>query len=421
MKQTTTTEIARALKTAQANELISDQDTSVIFIDQSIISDRVMRLKKSFPDSTLHAVAIKSNPLAVALKLLVGMGVGLEAASVTEVIMASDAGARNDQIVFDSPAKTKSEIEFLRENYPGIRINADSLEELSRYAKSESKFSLGLRINPEVESKTTKSMNVGGAYSKFGQRLTSANRDAVVESCLHWEDLDCLHFHIGSQHQKLEPVFEAANILVELAESINDRAGYKKVTTIDIGGGFPVNYHNGPSFLIEDYASALAENCPALMDGTYQLITEFGRYVHASAAWVATQVEYVKNVTDNEQIAIVHVGADMFLRECYNPDDWHHRHFVLDPHFGQKTEGHNACVDFAGPLCFGGDFVIRKSNLPRVNIGDWLVVLDSGANTFALWSRHCSRPFPKVILDGQESFEVIKPRETYDSVKRFWE
>ena len=148
--------------------------------------------------------------------------------------------------------------------------------------------------------------------------------------------------------------------------------------------------------------------------------------LHAHAGWVATKIEYVKKTPSNKQIAIAHVGADMFLRECYNPDDWHHNHFVLNPDFSCKAKSENTAAnkkvrtDFVGPLCFGGDFFIRDSKLSEVAADNWLVIQDIGANSFALWSRHCSRPFPKVILIRQQAFSIAKPRESYESIAQFW-
>ena len=144
--------VRAALVESRAQGLIDEADTSVIFIDMDITEDRVSRLKAAFPKSTLHAVAIKSNPLASVLKFLVQLDTGLEAASLSEVRMAVDAGASLDRIVFDSPAKTRQEIEYLRKNYPGVRINADSLDELKRYPTRDSKLRLGLRVNPNVNS-----------------------------------------------------------------------------------------------------------------------------------------------------------------------------------------------------------------------------------------------------------------------------
>jgi diaminopimelate decarboxylase len=115
-----------------------------------VINDRLDRLKNAFPDDALHAIPIKTNPLFFILQNIVSRGLGLEAASMEEVLLAINAGTEASRIVFDSPAKTRQEILHLRDHCRGIRINADSLDELERYPKRDSGFRVSLRINPNV-------------------------------------------------------------------------------------------------------------------------------------------------------------------------------------------------------------------------------------------------------------------------------
>ena len=185
---------------------------------------------------------------------------------------------------------------------------------------------------------------------------------------------------------------------------------------------FPVNYGGGEPYRIEHYADRLQHDCPELFDGTFGLITEFGRYVYANAAWAVSRIEYVKRTADHTTL-ITHAGADMFLRECYNPDDWQIRMSVMDG-AGQFQTGGRIPTDVAGPLCFGGDVLARGVELPDTRSSDRVVLHDIGANTFALWSRHCSRPFPKVLglrsVDRDFGVEIIKARESYESIVAFW-
>jgi len=86
----------------------------------------------------------------------------------------------------------------------------------------------------------------------------------------------------------------------------------------------------------------------------------------------------------------------MSLRECYNPNDWHHEISIVN------NEGHLKRADekdyaIAGPLCFGGDMLEKNRSLPSIEIGDYVFIHDSGANTLSLWSRHNSRQMPKII------------------------
>ena len=408
---------------AQNNGLIDVDDTTIIVFDFAVLADRVERLKTHFPPGALHAIAIKTNPLAAILRFLATQQVGLEAASLAEVIMAGKVLPENEHIVFDSPAKTASDIAYLQQHHPGCYINVDSLEELALYPQQNSQFPLGLRINPLVETDSPDYLSVAGRSSKFGVPLHK--RKEILEAFAHWDGLQGLHLHIGSSFKDLQPSVQAIGKVLHLAEEINQELGRKQVTTIDIGGGFPVNYRDGAPYEIETYATRLREHFPQLWSGAYQVITEFGRYVHANAAWALSRVEYIKPFPGGENV-VIHAGADMFLRESYQPGDWHHHLYVMTSEgtvkqdVRQKTQS-----NIAGPLCFGGDFLDRRRSLPSVNPGDWLMIADVGANTFSLWSRHCSRPFPKVLgFDSrypQKNPHILKERESYEALLRFWE
>jgi len=400
--------------------LIDSNDTLVIFMDLSILEDRIERLKQSFGSNTLHAIAIKTNPMSFVLKHLADMQVGLEAASFGEVCLAENAGLMSERLVFDSPAKTEWEIAELRSRFRGARVNADSIDELNRYPTVASGLRIGLRINPLVQTNTISYMSVSDEHSKFGESIVQ--RSEIIDACNQWQDLDCLHLHIGSQVTNLNRTVDAVRKILELGQEINDRAGKRKISTIDIGGGFPVNYGLGDPFRVEEYAFALSERCPELFDGRFNLITEFGRYVHANACWAVANIEYVKPIPGSFNL-ITHAGADLFLRECYNPGDWFHKIFLLDRN-GFEKYGEDQKVNIAGPLCFGGDFVERNIEIPKATPGDHIVFCDVGANTFSLWSKHCSRQFPKVITfnsrNGLNDFRIGKQRETFDSIIDFW-
>lgn len=419
-------DFSRYYTLATDKKLISEEDTLVIFFDLAILEDRINILKQNFPSDSNHAIAIKTNPLSFILKYLVSLGCGLEAASNTEVFLAKNANLANHLIVFDSPAKTALEIRELSIACQGLHINADSLQELKLYPKQASGFTLGLRVNPVIENDAISYMNVSGEEAKFGESIHK--KQDIIDAFLEWQDLVCLHVHIGSQYSDLDPCINAIRVVVDLANEINDYSlsqdNKKKVTTIDIGGGFPVNYNsNEEPFYIEQYVEKLGEVCPELFSGGYKLVTEFGRYVHANAAWAVTEIEYVKPAADISNI-ITHAGADMFLRECYNPGDWYHELHVLTANGELKETNERSNTNIGGPLCFGGDFLDRDRRLPKINATDKLVIQDVGANSFSLWSRHCSRQFPKVIayssLKNGEDMHIAKQRESVEKLIEFW-
>ena len=63
----------------------------------------------------------------------------------------------------------------------------------------------------------------------------------------------------------------------------------------------------------------------------------------------------------------------------------------------ERLENGDQLTDIAGPLCFAGDYLQKDTNLNQLNEGDYLLMLGTGSNAYALWSRHCSRAIPKII------------------------
>ena len=147
------------------------------------------------------------------------------------------------------------------------------------------------------------------------------------------------------------------------------------------------------------------------------------------------QLPSLDDVDDNFQrcIAITHAGADLMLRTAYCPSTFPHR-FVHLPSLelhGLTSEKEKCSVTIAGPLCFSGDVVASDLALSSVPLpGDFFLVLDAGANTISLFSRHCSRPAPvvyafrRIFCDDNSSSELrivcIKQQETEEDLMKFW-
>ena len=170
-----------------------------------------------------------------------------------------------------------------------------------------------------------------------------------------------------------------------------------------------------------EYQTMLKEKLPELFNGQFRLITEFGRYIYANTGWVASKVEYVKR-EKGYNIIMTHVGADLLLRKCYNPDDWHHQITLVDKTGKLKTGIAENKYIVAGPLCFAGDIIARDIELPEAEEGDYILIHDTGAYTLSMWSRYNSRQIPKVIGydEGAKTFEVLNTRESKEDLLRFW-
>lgn len=421
-------EMSSAFKKALKNKTVTHpDDTAIVFYNLSSIQERIIDLQNLFPPNTLHAIAVKANPLTKILSGIKTMGVGAEVASLPELHLAEKAGFTPETIVFDSPAKTKAEIEYALK--AGVHINADSFDELDRIGKilesGPSKSKIGVRINPQVGTGNIKSTSVAGAISKFGIPVND-NREEIIAYFMKYEWLRAIHVHIGSQGCPVPLIIDGIRKVLDLAIEVNEKLkrhlNQNLIDTYDIGGGLPVSYHPGINPVsIEQYAEMLKTSCPELFNDQFRLITEFGRYIHANAGWVASKVEYVKRETDYN-IIMTHVGADLLLRKCYNPDDWHHHITVTDKNGHLKTGSDTIKYMVAGPLCFAGDVIAWNLELPVTEEGDYILIHDTGAYTLSMWSRYNSRQMPIVIgySDENDAFEILKERESKEDLFEFW-
>ncbi|WP_235299263.1 type III PLP-dependent enzyme domain-containing protein [Portibacter marinus] len=352
-------------------------ERSLYVYSRELLNDRLNHLKSVFPAGTNHAVAIKSNSHPEVLAEITQQGCGLEAASYEEVLLAAQANCPFDKIVFDSPVKTVQEIESCAKNYPGMTINANCFEELNRL-KGMMEVNVGIRINPLVDIESPGIYNVSHTGSKFG--IPISQRSEIVQYALKMDNVSGLHIHAGSEIGSRVNHIKAISSVVQIAEEIASKG--KKLEFIDIGGGISASLEG-----LESFFQALIAHSPEILN--YQIITEYGRFVQTHCAFVISKVEYLLSRSETD-IALIHVGADLFPREIYSSAPPHHDYLVINQE-GQLKLGNEKKYDIGGPLCFSGDFLKRGIELPEIDAGDFIIITDAGANSLSMWSSHCSR------------------------------
>ncbi len=402
--------------------LIADghlENERALFVhDLDLMIDRVHMMQQAFPENALHGIAVKANPLVSILTALIDAGAGLECASIEEVELSLAAGCEPEKIIFDSPAKTHDEIQYALEL--GLYLNVDNFDELERVAKlrkHDSRARVGFRVNPEVGSGSIAITSVANAWSKFGVSLSQYEEELLAAFLRHaW--LDGLHVHIGSQGCNLQQLVEGVSRVDIFRQKLQTQLG-RKILHVDIGGGLPTVYRDTRQpLMLDEYVKQLRDQVPAIFSPDTRILTEFGRSVHAQCGWAVSRVEYCK-VAGQSHLAVLHLGADAFMRPVYNPNDWPHEYLVLNPD-GSLKQGATQAVNLVGPLCFGGDILAKDVMLPKIDEGDWVIVRDCGAYTLSLWSRHCSRALPKVLAWSDTGVSVLKHAEGVQRVVDFW-
>lgn len=221
---------------------------------------------------------------------------------------------------------------------------------------------------------------------------------------------------------------------------------------VDIGGGLSTTYkeeEEPKSFEYGKYRDELNQLVPELFTGQYRVITEFGRSLFLKAGFSVTRVDFIKDwVPDIKPIVLTHVGTNQFIRETYLPEVWRHRYLLADSEGNLKSmdKSGSKVYDLAGPMCFQvqsipvplictgilkcflglfqGDYLAKDVELPKIDMGDWIIIQDTGAYTMAMYSRFNSiLPSPVYGFtkkNGQMVGYCLKERETIEENMKFW-
>jgi len=385
----------------QALALLTDEEPCALFYDLDQFRATLGSIRAAFPASATHAIAMKANPLSACLIIARDMGMGCEVASPAELEHALRLGFVAEQIVLDSPAKTRRDLR--RALAAGVRLNADNFEELERIDAilaqiyggggkrgmgSCTSASIGVRVNPQLGEGVIATTATAAPTSKFGVALQEA-RPQLLAAYHRYAWLSCVHVHVGSQGCPLGLLVKGARAVLLLAKEINTHVGSRQVRVLDLGGGLPVDYDSdAPDADVPErltmvhYAAALREAVPEAFDtARWTLLTEFGRYVHAKCGLMLSTVEYVKSA-GGRRLATVHCGADLFLRTCYQPEAWPHRvsAWGADGKFLDPSRAECDTWDVVGPLCFRGDIIAEARRLPAALAGGCAIAVhDAGA------------------------------------------
>ncbi|CCK29592.1 diaminopimelate decarboxylase [Streptomyces davaonensis JCM 4913] len=418
-----------AVRAAVEQGLLGPDSPIVGLLDVTGIRESAAALRAAFDAVTapgtpvLHAFAVKATPLVPVLRLLREAGIGAEVASPGELALTRAAGLPPERTVLDSPAKTPAE---LREALAlGIAVNADNPQELDRIdalmRSAPSRSPLGIRVNPQVGAGAIEALSTATATSKFGVALRDEGaREWVVRAYLERPWLTRLHAHTGSQGVPLSLMARGVAETYALAEEINGRLGRRQIDTIDIGGGLPVNFSSDattPTYA--QYARLLSEAVPGLFDGRYGLVTEFGRSLLAKHGTVLARVEYTKSA-GGRPVAVTHAGVQVATRTVYAPAAWPLRIAAYDAKGRPKT-GAEVVQDVAGPACFAGDLLAEARALPRLEQGDLVAALDTGAYYFAHHYAYNSLARPGIhgfVPDGSGgvAFATVRAAQSLDAI-----
>ncbi|MFA6760444.1 MAG: diaminopimelate decarboxylase [Sulfuricurvum sp.] len=383
-----------------------EYQTPLYLYDFDYMREQFLSLKEAFrAKKSLLAYAIKANSNLSVIKHFASLGSGADCVSIGEVRRALLAGVPSYKIIFSGVGKSDDEIrEALQAEI--LYINVESEAELLRVEmiarELSKKARISIRVNPNIDPKTHPYISTGLHDNKFGVDLDSAKRMYIKANNSDFLDPIGIHFHIGSQLTKLEPIYESSVIVADLVRSL--LALKIEIKFFDIGGGLGVVYDEESTIDPRDYAQAILKTLTGL-DVT--IVCEPGRYLSANAGYFLTKVLYEKQNGKKRFVIVDGAMNDLLRPSLYNA---YHKIEAVE-----KT-GEESLADVVGPVCESGDFFAKDRLLPRLEHGDLLAIHSAGAYGFGMGSNYNTRSrSAEVALEGGKT-RLIRRRESFEDL-----
>lgn len=407
------------------------------------------RLATAFAPLGAHLhYAVKASPNLHLCRLLRSLGAGMDVVSGGELERAWLSGAPMSEIVFAGVGKSDAEIlSALDGRFSALsaaeaavfglpdpatrgtvgRFNVESESELERISALASELGVVarfcLRVNPNVDPHTHEYTTTGKKENKFG--IDADHIAAVVERFAPMPGLafDGLHLHIGSPVPQVEPYAESIAVAFELIDDLA-RRGFP-VTTLNLGGGWPIPYTEGAVPPIEDYAARIVPLLKERADAGLQIVLEPGRSILANSGILLARVQHVKHGRA-KNFVICDAGMHTLIRPALYrafhfvwPAEWHgpEPRFIEDATTDTRLEsGSLEICDVVGPICETGDFLARDRALPKVQRGDLLAVFSAGAYGMSMASNYNDHGRPaEVLVDGDKA-TLINERQLLSAI-----
>ncbi|MBK5239667.1 diaminopimelate decarboxylase [Clostridium sp.] len=399
--------------------LAKEYGTPLYVMDEQLIRGNCRRFHSAFKASQEQnkiAYAGKAFLTIAMCEIVKEEGLFLDVVSGGELYTAYKADFPLEKVYFHGNNKTIDEIYMAVKLGVGTFVvdNFKEIELVNEAAKKKGIIQrVILRITPGIEAHTHDYIKTGQIDSKFGFTILNNELEGVITNVFNLSNIKLagLHCHIGSQIFELEPYRDAVGIMMSLIKDIKDKFSYD-IEELDLGGGFGVYYNQGDEPKeIEEYCRVIIEEaeikCKEYGINQPILVIEPGRSIVANAGITLYTVGSIKDIPGVRKYVAVDGGMTDNIRPAlYNAE----YQCVL---VSKINEPSMEVVTIAGKCCESGDILIEGVKLPKVNSGDIMAVLSTGAYGYSMSNNYNKIPKAAVVLVSEGHHRLICKRQTY--------
>lgn len=393
----------------QIEEIVKTYPTPFHIYDEKGIRANAQAVKEAFAwnKGFKEYFAVKANPNPFLIQILREYGCGCDCSSMTELMLSKAIGAIGSDIMFssnDTPAE-----EFVYANELGATINLDDFTHIDFLEKTIGKLpeTLSCRYNPGGVFKMSNGIMDNPGDSKYGfttEQLFEGFKIMKEKGVKNFG----IHSFLASNTVTNEYYPMLAKDLFELAVKLNQETG-AHIKFINLSGGIGIPYRPEQQandiYVIGDGVRKAYEEVlvPAGMDDV-AIYTELGRFMMGPYGCLVTKAIHEKH-THKE-----YIGCDACAVNLMRPAMYGAYHHITV--MGKENEPCDYKYDVTGSLCENNDKFAIDRMLPKIDMGDLLVIHDTGAHGFAMGYNYNGKlKSAEILLCEDGSAKLIRRAE----------
>ena len=352
--------------------------------------------------------AVKATPNPYIMRVLQKLGVGADCSSLAELMLCEKVGITGHDIMFTS--NDTPYVEYKKALELGAIINLDDITHIEYLEKNHSSLpdTFCVRYNPgslKEGGNTIIGLPEEAKYGMTREQILEAYKQLQAKGVKHFG----IHTMVVSNELDIDGLVGTAELCFNLAVDIKNELGIN-VEFIDLGGGVgvaykpeetPVDFNALSKGVEEAYNRILVANGL----GDVALAYECGRMVTGPFGYLVSTAIHKKDIYRH------YIGLDSCMANLMRPALYGSYHHITV--MGKEDRPCDHKYDVAGSLCENNDKFAIDRMLPKVDIGDILVIHDTGAHGFSMGYNYNGKlKSAELLLREDGSVEMIRRAET---------
>ncbi|MCR3923561.1 MAG: diaminopimelate decarboxylase, partial [Firmicutes bacterium] len=377
--------------------------------DEQGIRENARRLMKAFSwnKGFKEYFAVKATPNPAILKILQEEGCGVDCASYTELLMSNALGFSGDDIMFSSNVTPKEDFVLARKYNALINLDdithIDFLEQVADIPET-----ISCRFNPGGAFVIDNEIMDNPQEAKYGftrKQLTEGFKILQSKGVKHFG----IHAFLASNTVANQYYPILARLLFETAVELQRETGVH-IAFINLSGGIGIPYspENEPADIFavgRGVQTAFEEVLVPAGMGDIKIFTELGRFMLGPYGCLVTTATHKKDTHKN------YIGVDACAVNLMRPAIYGAYHHITV--MGKEKSALDYKYDITGGLCENNDKFAIDRLLPKIDLGDVLVIHDTGAHGFSMGYNYNGKlRSAEVLLRKDGSSELIRRAET---------